>query len=60
MTRWEDTPNRHAYCDGEIARLRAERDNLRAVCADAIALAERVLDGELPALRQRAGLEPQP
>lgn len=22
MTRWEDTPNRHAYCDAGIARLR--------------------------------------
>jgi hypothetical protein len=22
--RWEDRPNRHAYCDGEIARLRRE------------------------------------
>jgi len=35
--RWEDVPNRHAYCDGEIRRLRAEvnrvtaeRDGLRA------------------------------
>lgn len=22
--RWEDTPNRHAYCDGEIRRLREQ------------------------------------
>ena len=27
--RWEDTPNRHAYCDAEIRRLREEVDRLR-------------------------------
>jgi hypothetical protein len=26
--RWEDTPNRHAYCDSEIRRLRARNRDL--------------------------------
>jgi hypothetical protein len=32
--RWEDKPNRHAYCDAEIARLRADLAEMTA-CRDA-------------------------
>lgn len=36
---WEDTPNRHAYCDGEIRRLRAELEGLGARIGSVIAQA---------------------
>lgn len=31
--RWKDRPNRHAYCDAEIARLRGALEHAEAVLA---------------------------
>jgi anti-sigma factor RsiW len=50
--RWEDTPNRHAYCDGEIRRLRSEL-NTFTVAGDDLAARYDQLAEDFAVLRER-------